>query len=193
MKENRRSFFARFEDGLAPSELLKVQVAYTFAKYHHRHQERKGLDENGNKIRYFEHCRSVAIILIDELKIKDPDLICVALLHDVLEDCPDVSPEMLEFVFGTRVARLVKILTKTVDNKLFYWENLMEHPDAKLIKICDRVHNKRTIGDDANFIKKQVRETYENFTPSFSIGLSKLADRLFGELLEWCLANNNGK
>ncbi len=189
MKENRKTFFARFEDILAPSELLKVQIAYTFAKYHHRHQERKGFDSDGNKIRYFEHCRAVAIILIDELKIQDPDLICAALLHDTLEDCRNVTPEMLEFMFGSRVVKLVKTLTKTVDNKHFYWDNLYKNTNARLIKLCDRVHNKRTIGDDPAFIKKQAKETYERFLEDYCYDLPRDCVRLRDELCSWAKEN----
>lgn len=54
-EENKGTFFARLEGMYVPSEILKIKLAYMLAKYGHRGQERKELDREGRKVRYFEH------------------------------------------------------------------------------------------------------------------------------------------
>lgn len=78
-KENRAMFLERLQD--MPEEVVEsINFAYDLSKEAHRPQKR----ETGE--RYFEHPRSVALILMDECKIKDPDIISAALLHDSVED-----------------------------------------------------------------------------------------------------------
>lgn len=108
MNENKDSFFKRLEPTLATSSLLDVKLAYTLAKFSHRAQFRKEIDNNGHQVRYFEHLRRVALILIDELEIIDPVIIISALLHDGIEDTVDLTPEMIEHCFGSDVVSIVK-------------------------------------------------------------------------------------
>jgi (p)ppGpp synthase/HD superfamily hydrolase len=166
--ENRESFFTRLEPFLAPSSLLDVQLAYTLAKYGHRSQVRKELDANGEPVRYFEHVRRVAIILIDEVKIVEPDLVIAALLHDGPEDTRDLTPAMIERCFGTQVAHTVKVLSKTPPEG--YLDRFKVCTDWRpyIIKGCDRLDNVRSLkaGSDT-FIAKQVNETREKYYPLF--------------------------
>ena len=161
--ENRASFFNRLRPVLAPSDLLRVEVAYALAKHGHRHQERKELDAEGRPIRYFEHLRGTALILIDELKIIDPDMVIASLMHDSLEDTDDISDRMLEHLFGKRVAMMVKLLTKE-DPKENYYPRLMAHADDATVTIkgCDRLHNLRSMKDcSREFVEKQLDETHD--------------------------------
>jgi guanosine-3',5'-bis(diphosphate) 3'-pyrophosphohydrolase len=161
MTENRASFFNRLRPVLAPSDLLRVEVAYALAKHGHRHQERKELDVDGRPIRYFEHLRGTALVLIDELKIIDPDMVIACLMHDSLEDTDDISDRMLEHLFGRRVTMMVKLLTKE-DPKENYYPRLMAHADdaTAIIKGCDRLHNLRSMKDcSEEFVRKQLEET----------------------------------
>lgn len=100
--ENRENFFARLTPFMAPSELRNVEIAYMMAKFGHRAQFRKELDADGNPVRYFEHVRRVALVLLDELHIRDPEMICTALLHDCLEDTKDVTEGIIEHLFGRK-------------------------------------------------------------------------------------------
>lgn len=163
--ENKTTFFARLEPFLSPTELNKIQLAYVLAKFYHRAQKRKEIDEQGNQIRYFEHVRRVALSLMDKFFIFDPDIICSALMHDLLEDSEDVTPEMLEFTFGSRVTKIVKLLTKKDSN---YFVNLKKSKcyEACLIKVADRYDNLTHLDQCSNeFIIKQIEETRNKMFP----------------------------
>lgn len=145
-------------------------MAYMIAKYSHRAQKRKELDSNGVQVRYFEHVRRAAIILMDEIGCRDPDTIIATLLHDSLEDCEDMSEQMLEVCFGTRVARMVKTVTKTKYNKESYYANIAQmssvEPNALLIKAADRIDNLRSMASlPGKFIRKQCDETESKILP----------------------------
>lgn len=166
--ENRQSFFGRLRPFMAPSDLLKVEIAYAMSKFAHRWQTRKELDSDGEPIRYFEHLRSVALNLIDELGIVDPDLIISCLMHDSLEDTQDITEAMLEHLFGKVVVMTVKLVTKTPENKARYYDILVTFGDPKawIVKGCDRLHNLRTLkGCTPEFRQKQVDETVTKILP----------------------------
>src|SRR5690349_20108516 len=88
-----------------PSQARLVMMAYRFAKYGHRGQERDG----GG--RYFDHPRDVSVILLRQ-GIQDHEVIIAALLHDVMEDSFILTWEDLEHIFGSRVCGIVKLLSK---------------------------------------------------------------------------------
>lgn len=164
--ENRETFFARLTPFMPPSELRMVEIAYMMAKYGHRAQVRKDLDLTGTPIRYFEHVRGVALILIDELGIRDWRQIVVALLHDTLEDTKDITPEIIEHVFDATVCQRVKILSKVP--KEGYLERLKTYGDPHIfiVKGADRLHNLRSMKDcTPEFIAKQVEETQMHIQP----------------------------
>jgi (p)ppGpp synthase/HD superfamily hydrolase len=166
--ENRETFFARLTPFMPPSELRQVEVAYMMAKFAHRAQTRTELDANGDPVRYFEHLRGVALILIDECEIRDWKLIVAGLLHDSLEDTRDITPEIIEHLFGDRVCQIVKLLSKCP--KEGYLERLQKYGDSDtlLVKAADRLHNLRSMKDcTPEFRTKQRVETYEKYFPIF--------------------------
>lgn len=168
MTENRTAFFARLEPMLAPSDLLDIHVAYTLAKFGHRSQKRKELGPDGLPIRYFEHPRRVALILIDEVKIIEPGLVIAALLHDCPEDTRDVTPSIIEHCFGPKVATATKVLSKTPPEG--YLDRFMActHWWPYIVKGCDRLDNLRSLpGTKPEFRSKQVNETREKYFPLF--------------------------
>ena len=59
--------------------------AYNLAKIAHEGQFR------AEGIPYFTHCVEVARILYEEWKITDPKKVAVALLHDTVEDCEEIT------------------------------------------------------------------------------------------------------
>jgi (p)ppGpp synthase/HD superfamily hydrolase len=157
--ETHNTFFARIEPWMAPSDLMRVRIAYQLAKSAHRYQTRSEVDESGNPIRYFDHPRAVAIILLDELCVQNADLIIAALLHDTLEDTR-VSPEMIEHLFGANVVRDTKLVSKLP--KEGFYDRLIKFGTfgALLVKGADRLHNLRTLHQATMaFKKKQYDET----------------------------------
>lgn len=167
--ENKHTFQTRLQPYFSPSDQLDIKLAYCLAKFGHRAQTRKELTE-GKPTRYFEHVRRVAIVLMDELKIMDRDMIIAALLHDALEDCDDLTPELLEHSFGTNVVSIVKLLSKVP--KEGYIDRLSNCHNWKVlvIKACDRVDNLRSLmvpGTSVEFQKKQIKETKEKYFTIF--------------------------
>lgn len=170
-QEDHDSFMKRFRLKITLTETERLDYAYDMAKYGHRNQFR----ESG--ARYFEHLRATAIILIDELGVSDVDVIIAALLHDMLEDSFLLTPDRIKVTFGERVATLVSAVTKpkksdqrfTSDHErhLWYFEKLKTaSPEAKLIKLADRLQNMRTL--DSCSLEKQSRkisETREVYIP----------------------------
>lgn len=167
--ENKETFQARIQPYFSPSDQLDVKLAYCLAKFGHRAQTRKELT-NGRPTRYFEHVRRVAIVLMDEMKIMDRDMIIASLLHDSIEDCADLSAELLEHSFGTNVVSMIKSLSKVP--KEGYIERLSGCKNWKVlaIKSCDRLDNLRSLmipGTSLEFQKKQIKETKEKYFPIF--------------------------
>jgi len=164
---SREIFRVQLEPHMLESELENVMTAYVFSKYGHRTQER----DNG--IRYFEHPKAVANIIIQELGLRgDWRIIAVALLHDILEDSWLLTENRLEKNFGREVAFWVKCLTKKPKDG--YHERLRELGSWQvlLVKLCDRLHNLRTLGHcDPSKQKRQIEETRNYYLP--------LADMLF--------------
>lgn len=184
--ENRATFFARLSGRLPGTQIELVSLAYDLAKYGHRGQVRR------NGPRYFEHPRAVALILIDELELLDADLLCAALLHDVVEDSAilgtmhqahgerwRIARWRITKLFNPRVARLVLTVTKpSLELTQFHTKaELTAHylrglrrgsVDALLIKMCDRLHNLRSLeGSSPETIRKQLTETREVLLPIF--------------------------
>lgn len=167
--ENRDSFFSRIQPYLSPSEIRDIQLAYTLAKYSHRAQYRKETDLLGNPLRYFEHVRKASLVLIDEVKVIDRDMIIGTLLHDCMEDT-DLSPEMIEHCFGRDVVTIVKTLSKVP--KEGYLDRFKQSVDWRpyVIKGCDRLDNLRSLNPQFNtqeFRLKQIKETEEKYLPLF--------------------------
>ena len=82
-----------------------IQKAYDYAAYLHEGQFRQSGEP------YIIHPLNVAYILAE--MHADRDTICAALLHDVLEDRPDItSKEDITQLFNKDVAELVDGVTK---------------------------------------------------------------------------------
>lgn len=172
--ENKATFFARVESRLGPSELAQIRGAYYLAKYGHRAQQRQEKDAAGKPLRYFEHVRRVALVLMDEASCYDADLICTALLHDALEDTDDIDAGIIEHFFGSNVARYVQFLTKETKagakpGQPLYLDKLTSAPaQVILVKACDRLDNVRSLKQCPKaFQEKQIQETREKYIPLF--------------------------
>jgi guanosine-3',5'-bis(diphosphate) 3'-pyrophosphohydrolase len=137
---------------------------------------------------YIYHCVTVASIL--ESWGADEDEIIAGLLHDTVEDHPDlISVEDIEEMFGQRVAILVDGVTKlkTEDGnrndfetvRKVTRESLIEHGVA-LIKLADRFHNMETMeGMPADVQKKKAEETLAVYAPlAESFGLWQVKNAL---------------
>lgn len=157
---DRETFMSTLAPLVTASELRTIATAYEFSKFGHRGQTRK------DHVRYFEHVRSVAWILVTELLIANCDTIVMALLHDMIEDSHLLNPERIEINFGKQVARGVQLLSKVPKDG--YHQRLLEHGSKKvwLVKLADRLQNLRTLGSFALAKQKiQIAETQELYIP----------------------------
>ena len=177
------SFFKKAKSYLEYKDLKKIQKAYTFAFYSHDGQQRR----DGSN--YITHPVEVASILL-ELRM-DPDTICAALMHDVLEDC-DVNKGNLRELFGEDVAEIVDGVSKLgkldiaarTDRDANNLQKMMlaisKDVRVVLVKICDRLHNMRTIEHlpRSKQIKKS-KETIELYGPlALRIGMQDIRSEL---------------
>ena len=160
-------------------DTARLHDAFTFAYAEHQGQLRKSGEP------YIIHPLAVADIVAD-LGL-DVDSVIAALLHDCIEDTPATHEDIAK-KFGLTVADLVEGVTKLtrmqyVSKEEEQMENLrkmlmaMSH-DIRviLIKICDRLHNMRTM--EYQSPKKQREkslETMEIYAPiAHRLGMQKL-------------------
>lgn len=133
----------------------RLQAAIELAVRLHRDQERDG----DNPLPYCTHPIEVVSLLRNVGGVTDEDLLCVAALHDVLEET-DIDPVEIEKEFGSRASALVKELTRKEPtaqetkglDKNAIWklraEMLLEEirhmsAQAQQVKLADRLSNVR--------------------------------------------------
>lgn len=118
----------------------------------------------------------------------DCEMICAALLHDVIEDCGVTKQDLLNAGFGYRIAKLVTDLTniRSGKNRATRKAGDREHLSncsarVQTIKVCDIWHNAKTMHlDQTDFGKLLYSEPLEV--------LDKVDSKLRGsviEMLEW--------
>ncbi len=181
-------------DYLSASDIDQIRRAYRFADEAHLGQLRK----NGDP--YITHPIAVAAQCA-EWKL-DAQALMAALMHDAIEDCGVTKTELVER-FGAPVAELVDGLTKL--EKLAF--NTREQNQAEsfrkmllamakdvrviLIKLADRTHNMRTMGDMPRDKWQRISsETLEIYAPiAHRLGLNftyrELQDLSFRFLYPW--------
>lgn len=118
---------------------------------------------------YYNHCVEVANTLI-HFCIKDQDVICAALLHDIIEDVDGYTAYTLKNMFNARVAELVMLVTKIPkvdykkpENLENYLTIILQDKDAVAIKTSDRMHNMMTLEEktfEARYRKAIETKTY---------------------------------
>ena len=173
------------ETGQGGYNLEKIRQAYDYAAKMHEGQ----LRDSGEP--YISHPLAVAEIVAG-LHL-DTDSICAALLHDTVEDCADrTNLAEIEKKFGPTVAMLVDGLTKTVvlsvdDKEEAHIENLRKmllamSKDIRVIfiKLCDRLHNMRTLGAKPEDKQRMVSlETMQVYAPlAHRLGMQKVKQEL---------------
>ncbi|PMC22767.1 GTP pyrophosphokinase [Hoylesella buccalis] len=172
---------------LASRHRKKVDIitkAFNFARQAHKGVRRLSGEP------YIMHPIAVAQIACEEMGLGSTS-ICSALLHDVVEDT-DYTVEDIENIFGPKIAQIVDGLTKISggifgDKASAQAENfkkllLTMSDDIRviLIKICDRLHNMRTLqSQPANKQYKIAGETLYIYAPLANrLGLNKIKTEL---------------
>lgn len=161
-----------------------IQKAYNFAK-----RALQGVSRPSGEP-YIVHPIAVATIASQEMGLGSTS-ICAALLHDIVENT-DYTIEDIENIFGAKIAQIVDGMTK-ISGGIFGEQASEQAENFKkllltmsddirviLIKICDRLHNMRTL--DRQPQSKQAKiagETLYLYAPlSNRLGLNKIKTEL---------------
>lgn len=161
-----------------------ITKAFNFAKEAHKGVRRLSGEP------YIMHPIAVARIACEEIGLGSTS-ICAALLHDVVEDT-DYTVEDISNIFGPKIAQIVDGLTK-ISGGIFGEQASAQAENFKkllltmsedirviLIKICDRLHNMRTLDSQpANKQYKIAGETLYIYAPLANrLGLNKIKTEL---------------
>ena len=181
------AFQQLLNDYLASRHRKKVDLitkAFNFARQAHKGVRRLSGEP------YIMHPIAVAQIACSEVGLGSTS-ICSALLHDVVEDT-DYTVEDIENIFGPKIAQIVDGLTK-ISGGIFGEQASAQAENFKkllltmsedirviLIKICDRLHNMRTLDSQpANKQYKIAGETLYIYAPLANrLGLYKVKSEL---------------
>jgi guanosine-3',5'-bis(diphosphate) 3'-pyrophosphohydrolase len=181
-------------DYMTQAEVENVRSAYKFADEAHLGQLRNSGEP------YITHPIAVAQQCA-EWKL-DAQALMAALLHDAIEDCGVTKPELIER-FGAPVAELVDGLTKLEKLEINTREENQAESFRKmllamardvrviLIKLADRTHNMRTLGDAPREKWARIsRETLDIYAPiAHRLGLNttyrELQELSFQHLHPW--------
>jgi guanosine-3',5'-bis(diphosphate) 3'-pyrophosphohydrolase len=129
-------------------DLALLFKALAFAAHKHREQRRKDAEASP----YINHPIALADVLVNEGGVTDVEVLSAALLHDTVEDTATTHEELVN-AFGARIARIVAEVTD--DKRLPKGERKrlqVEHaaalsPEAKLVKLADKICNLRDVAD----------------------------------------------
>ena len=161
-----------------------ITKAFNFARQAHKGVRRLSGEP------YIMHPIAVAQIACSEIGLGSTS-ICSALLHDVVEDT-DYTVEDISNIFGPKIAQIVDGLTK-ISGGIFGEQASAQAENFKkllltmsddirviLIKICDRLHNMRTLeSQPANKQYKIAGETLYIYAPLANrLGLNKIKSEL---------------
>ena len=181
------AFQTLLDSYLASRHRKKVDLitkAFNFARQAHKGVRRLSGEP------YIMHPIAVAQIACQEVGLGSTS-ICSALLHDVVEDT-DYTVEDIENLFGSKIAQIVDGLTK-ISGGIFGEQASAQAENFKkllltmsddirviLIKICDRLHNMRTLeSQPANKQYKIAGETLYIYAPLANrLGLYKVKSEL---------------
>ncbi|MFN4895882.1 MAG: RelA/SpoT family protein [Pseudomonadota bacterium] len=150
-------------------DLQTLKKAYEFAQKSHSGQVRASGEP------YFTHVEETSL-LVCKLKLDEPSVIA-SLLHDTIEDC-DVTRDDIQREFGSGVADIVEGVTKLTRIEFESREEKQAENFRKmllamakdirviLVKLCDRLHNMRTLKFFSEEKQRRIaEETEEIYAP----------------------------
>ncbi len=160
-----------------PQAKEKIKQAFAYSKEKHEGQER----DEGTP--YYSHCIATAINLLEYTTSPTEDQVCIALLHDTLEDTNATYDELMA-KFGNYVAEGVQLLSKKRDGKKIsndeYYDGLRGRKDLIDIKGSDRLANIFSIVHSPS---PQKQERYLRETRANIIGLVSSVHEDFSKVI----------
>lgn len=158
-----------FEDNT--DDVVKLTRAFALANRAHRGSSG---DEPG-----VNHPLRVALVLAEELQIRDAELVSAALLHDALDG---LTEEELKAECGDRVVSVVRAVTepnKPEEKKALeeYFARLAKEPkEARYVKLADRLDTARAM---KNFAHRERALRYKDETQKHVVPLAHGTDERF--------------
>ena len=160
-------------------DVVKITKAFSTAADLHSGQSR-----DGSKEPYINHPLKVALILSDELKIRDVDLICA---HFFMTFCKRVtiliriSLIKLRKILGRTCTDIVQTLTEhpsTNDNRQqsleSYFQSISKSPKTlRVVELADRLDNVRFF---KNAVKKDKAIRYKEETQKYVVPIAEQTD-----------------
>ncbi|MBL0142141.1 MAG: bifunctional (p)ppGpp synthetase/guanosine-3',5'-bis(diphosphate) 3'-pyrophosphohydrolase [Betaproteobacteria bacterium] len=144
--------------------MARLIKAADFAAFKHRKQRRKDAEASP----YINHPLALARVLKLEAGVADVDVLMAAILHDTVEDT-ETTVEELAMVFTPLIASIVAEVTDDKNLPKAERKRLqVEHaphisPQAKLVKLADKICNLRDVVDapPANWPLERRRGYFE--------------------------------
>lgn len=187
VEQTKRDLLWKYVETFPKEDAVKFKQAEEFADQAHKGQFR----DSGEP--YIIHPLEVAEIILD--MGMDTDAIITGLLHDTVEDNPNITDEMIADTFSPNVAMLVEGVTKLTKASTTGKETKEQQQAENVrkmfvamakdirvipIKLCDRLHNMRTL--EYCHSEKRVRkarETLEIYAPlAHRLGMGQLKSEL---------------
>lgn len=153
-------------------DFKQTLCALPYGRDMHKGQFRSGKE----KYPYYCHPLKVAAHAIS-IGILDDDILSAALLHDVCEDC-GVVPDSLPI--SQRAKQIVGLLTrdfeaetKSEENEARYYERILQHKEAFIVKLLDRCNNVSEMSEGFHEarLKRYIDKTEKWFYPMMERGL----------------------
>lgn len=190
IQKNFSNLLSPFEGSL--ESIILITKAFSFANKAHYG---KFLEDGVTP--YISHPTRVALILSQELSLRDPDLICASLLHDVLNHkyTNKVSIDDLKYIINENVYDLIKnVQFPKISNNITHEQNLenfshfisKSSKNIKYLVIADRLDNVRTLKVSKQKEKafRYKEETQKYFLPIASQMDDKISFKLSVALYE---------
>ena len=163
--------------------------ALAFAADKHKNQRRK----DAQITPYINHPIDLVNVLVNEGGVVSWDVLCAALLHDVIEDTETTEEELLAH-FGKEVTAIVKEVTddksqpKDVRKRLQVQQAPFASHEAKLVKLADKICNLRDmISSPPTGWDLKRRQEYFAWAQAVVLGIrgtnSKM-EKVFDQLME---------
>lgn len=110
IEKDKESFFnycrKKYPEHFTANVLGKIEEAIDFMYKYFKD------DRRGDGTMFYTHFFETAHILLSKFKITDLDTIIAGILHDLVEDKPEVRMETIKDMFGSNVADIVEGVTK---------------------------------------------------------------------------------
>ena len=159
------------------AEVEIIREAFDFSVNAHKGQTRDIED-----LPYAIHPYRTALYLARNCKVGDVEAIVIALLHDVIEDCPPGTGESILKKFGKNIYESVMALSKPkepgvgkAELRRMYNEKVKTlHLSLLQIKLADRVDNLKSVHEGKK--RRVIEDTMETYYP--------IAERFFPNIAE---------